>query len=67
MYGSYATDLCLPYSDIDLVVELPNENKQPQKSYIEKNLQKLEESLKVALFLELNFDNFNRKKILFKK
>ena len=67
MYGSYATDLCLPYSDIDIVVELPNENRQPRSDFEKNQLQKLEESLKVALILELNFNNSNRKKISFKK
>ena len=67
MYGSYATDLCLPYSDIDIVVELPNENRQPRSDFEKNQLQNLEESLKVALILELNFNNSNRKKISFKK
>lgn len=46
VYGSYATELCLPHSDIDLVIKIPNEK------FVPEILQRIEQELKKCKFIE---------------
>lgn len=48
VYGSYATELCLPHSDIDLVLKIPNS----QNMFLPDLLRNLDTVLKECKFIE---------------
>lgn len=55
VYGSFATELCLPHSDIDLVVKCPN-----SAFYIPDLLRNLEKLLSVYfchIYILINYRN----------
>ncbi|CAD8083001.1 unnamed protein product [Paramecium primaurelia] len=48
VYGSYATELCLPHSDIDLVIKISNQHEK----FVTDILQRIEVELKKCKFIE---------------